>query len=105
MDIKEMLKDLPLEDRIVILRTVYAELSPDIRRRELKYMSRLERGGKVVLAEPVNDPLKVYRFNSVYDMVLWLRNTGHKSATSANVYKVLNKERPSAYGHTYQYED
>lgn len=105
MDIKEMLKDMSLEEKIVILRTVYGDLSPDIRRRELKYMNRIERGGKVVLAEPLNDPLKVYRFNSVYDMVLWLRNTGHKSATSANVYKVLNGERPSAYGHVYHYED
>jgi hypothetical protein len=105
MEIKDMIDALSLEEKIALLRMIYGELSPDIRRRELKYMNRIERGGKVVLAEPLNDPLKVYRFNSVYDMVLWLRNIGHKSATSANVYKVLNKERPSAYGHTYHYEN
>lgn len=105
MDTNKMLSTMLLEEKIVLFRTMYGEFAPEIRRRELKYMNRIERGGKVVLAEPLNDPLKVFRFNSIYDMVMWLRNIGHKSASSANVYKVLNNERKSAYGYTYTYEE
>lgn len=105
MVIGDLIKELTVEDRIALFRLLYSEFSPDIKRREVKVMKRIERGSKMVIAEPIDNAQKIFRFNSVYDLVMWLRNMGHKSASSANVYKVLNGDRPSAYGYKYRHEE
>jgi hypothetical protein len=105
MALADILKELSLEDQIALFRLLYSQFSPDVKTRETKIINRIQRGTKIILAEPVNNATKVFRFNSVYDLVMWLRNQGFKSASSANVYKVLNGERPSAYGYKYRHEE
>jgi hypothetical protein len=105
MALADILKELSLEDQIALFRLLYSQFSPDVKTRETKIINRIQRGTKIILAEPVDNATKVFRFNSVYDLVMWLRNQGFKSASSANVYKVLNGERPSAYGYKYRHEE
>lgn len=105
MALVDIVKDLSVEDRIALFRLLYSEFSPEVKARETKIINRIKRGTKVVIAEPLHDATKVFRFNSVYDLVMWLRNQGYKSASSANIYKVINGDRPSAYGYKYRHEE
>jgi hypothetical protein len=105
MKLEELIKELAFEDRVALFRLLFAEFSEEAKRREIKILHRIQRGTKTILAEPIDDSRKVFRFNSVYDLVMWLRNIGHKSASSANIYKVLTGQRPSAYGYKYRHED
>mgnify|MGYP000958245466 CR=1 FL=1 len=72
--------------KMAIFRQYYDEFDPAIKVRELKRLNRLARGGKVIIGQSLKDRTKVYRFNSVYDIVNWLKKQGLDKATSANIY-------------------
>lgn len=87
------------EELVKAFREIYNRLDHSIQAKELMRFDRILKGKPVVIAEPVNEPDRRYKYQSVEHLVMWLRKNGQPNANPSNIYKVLRKERESAYGY------
>lgn len=87
------------EELVKAFRDIYNKLDPSIQAKELMRLDRILNNKPVLIAEPILEIDKRYKFESVDHFVGWLQKNGYPSANPSNVYKVIRKERTSAYGY------
>lgn len=93
------------DSKVIEMRNLFSMLPKEIQLSEVRRMKRIAEGRSAILVKEVGDKSeRTYRFNSVKELVKWLKFNGHKNANNSNIYKCLREERPSAYGHTFKYE-
>lgn len=88
---------------VVQLRRLFDSLPKTVQKRELSRLQRVFLDKPAIMAiDPRTD--EKYQFNTVNDLMKWLRANGHPNANNSNVYKSLNNSRPTAYGYKIKYK-
>lgn len=93
------METLSKEQLVKDFRTTFSKMDPATQARELMRLDRILNNRPVVLAEPLDEPDRRFKFQNVDHFVSWLKKEGHVSASRSNVYKVIRGERLSAYGY------
>jgi len=86
------------EELVKAFRQIFNRLDPSTQARELMRLDRIANNKPVVIAEPVNEIDRRYKFQSVDHLVSWLRKNDYPNACASNVYKAIRGERDTAYG-------
>lgn len=92
-------------DKIIELRKLFNLLPGHIQYSEWKRMERIIFEKKAIKLSSPREPGREKIFNSVGEVVKYIRNNGYPTASNSNVHKALNGDRKTAYGYVIEYED
>lgn len=92
-------------DKIIELRKIFALLPPHVQYSEWKRMERIIFNKKAIKLSSPREPGRERVFNSVPEVLKYIRNNGYPNAHSSNIHKALNGDRKKAYGFVVRYED
>jgi hypothetical protein len=94
-----MLDGATREELIRAFREIFNRLDPSSQAKELMRLDRKLNNRPVLIAEPIFETDRRYKFESVEHFVGWLKKNGYPNACHSNIYKVIRGERSSAYGY------
>ena len=94
-----------IEEEVRRFRAAFNNLPTNVQMKEVQRLYRIAKGRPALIAEPIAEPDRKFKFQSVEHMVTWLRSGEHPRANSSNIYKVLKKKRDSAYGYAISFEN
>ena len=93
------------EELTKLFRDVFDRLSSLSQSRELARIDRIVHNRPVLLAIPLDEPDRAYKFQNIDHFVSWLHNNGCPNAHNSNVYKALKGSRSTAYGYSLKYKE
>lgn len=88
---------------VIQFRRLFETFSKRIQKREISRLKRVVEGKPPIIATKVGTE-ESYQFNTVGDLMKWLKTKGYPNASNSNVYKSLRNVRPSAYGYVIKYK-
>ena len=91
-------------NKVLQFRKLFSEFPKPLQKREFSRLDRILQDKKPITVTPIGSE-EGFQFNSVKDLLNWLRANGYPKANNSNIYKSLNNTRPSAYGHIIKYKD
>ena len=93
-----------MEQDVIKFRELFGLLPPNVQAKEVYRLLRIIKGKPALVAEPLAELDRKYKFQSVEHMVAWLRSGEYPKANASNIYKAIRKERGSAYGYIVSFE-
>lgn len=92
------------DEKIIQFRKLFNEFDHSRKVKELNRLKRVVNGTPPILMWAPDDPENVFIFNTIHECVKWLRGSGYPKAANGNIYKVLKKQRKTAYNYCFEYE-
>lgn len=91
------------EELVKAFRDIFNRLDPSIQSKEYMRLERIIKNKPVIVAEPLDDYTRRFKFQSVEHLTSWLQKNGYPRANKANIHRVLRGERDAAYGYKIYY--
>lgn len=92
-------------DKIIELRKLFATLPPHLKYIEWKRMERIIFEKKAIKVSTPRNPGREKTFNTINEVVEYLKKNGYPKASRSNVHKCLSGQRKKVYGHYVKYDD